>query len=73
MAGSGTGMGSLFRSQSGEDRTRYTMRSLNRYDGRSGGVCSVASPASMGITCGGVGLLMNRQLVCACHETRSPC
>ena len=31
--------------------TRYTMRSLNRYDGRSGGVWSVASPDSAGITC----------------------
>ena len=34
-------------------RTRYTMRSLNRNEGRSGGVCSVASPESMGMTCGG--------------------
>ena len=31
--------------------TRYTMRSLKRNDGRSGGVCSVASPESMGMTC----------------------
>lgn len=31
--------------------TTYTMRSLNRYDGRSGGVWSVASPASAGMTC----------------------
>jgi len=27
------------------------MRSLNRKDGRSGGVCSVASPDSIGMTC----------------------
>jgi hypothetical protein len=30
--------------------TRYTMRSLNRKDGRSGGACSDASPIMDGIT-----------------------
>lgn len=37
--------------RSGCQLTTYTMRSLNRYDGRSGGVCSVASPDSAGMTC----------------------
>ena len=43
----------LQQQQCGMVLTRYTMRSLKRYDGRSGGVWSVASPWSWGMTCRG--------------------